>query len=700
MSDANTAGPAQTTIVALNTLAIAPENVRANLPADAGIPQLWQTIKAAGLLYGMLVRPGKKGEADHMILDGRRRFLAYSHGVEIGDIPADQPVKVQIETDKNRQLAATLLTASETEPTHLVDIIKTIRVLRDRKMKPAAIAEALGYEKIQIDRWGALATLSDDALEALRAGKITFKQATLLTRVTDADTQAALVEQARNGSLYDHSISNMIVGARITDTDPRVRLVGIKRYIAAGGRVEGDLFNETPDILLDADKLQNAWTDCARPLCAAMAASGLAVFVSFDRQYQAPDGFRSLPVEVYGANPGAGEERDNALRALTESRNDLRAIEEFDASTDELLATYVERSLAYAKTRDPEATIGAVTVMPDKDFGLGLSFFATIPAEPEVEPQTDQTTDLALADDGAASSGIRRGMSKEDYEPTPEAKIERAAAKLAEVPREAPVSIEARTNGLHERYTDLATRGLIRALADDPSAALDLMVARLFVKIVVAPYSHQLESATTLAAAPYSRSGVDPHPALDGEVRERLAERREEFTAAGLRPIAWVSSLAHGQKMTMLAELMALSLDLVEPNTKTPRNGARADAVEIAEILDYDFTNYATPAEPFFAAHGKAELLKMLERFDPSAAAEASSLKKDDLAAFVAERAAEHRWAPDALSWRQTSASDTPANDTASEEAPGEQSDADSEAPGAAPDLAAQAAGQTEALAA
>ncbi len=65
MSDANTAGPAQTTIVALNTLAIAPENVRANLPADAGIPQLWQTIKAAGLLYGLLVRPGKKGEAEN-----------------------------------------------------------------------------------------------------------------------------------------------------------------------------------------------------------------------------------------------------------------------------------------------------------------------------------------------------------------------------------------------------------------------------------------------------------------------------------------------------------------------------------------------------------------------------------------------------------------------------------------------------------
>lgn len=699
MSDPNPTGPAQTTLVPLSGLAIAPENVRAHLPADSGIPQLWQTIKAAGLLYGMLVRPGKKGEADNVILDGRRRFLAYNHGVEIGDIPADHPVKVQIETDKNRQLAATLLTASETEPTHLVDIIRTIRVLRDRKMKTSAIAEALGYEKIQIDRWGALATLSDDALEALRAGKLTFRQATLLTKIADADTQAALVEQARNGSLYDQSISSMIVGARITISDPRVRLVGVSRYAAAGGRVESDLFNETPDILLDPDKLQAAWIECSRPLCLSMKEAGLAVFVSFDRQYHAPEGFRSLPMDVYGGGPNASDARDSALRDLTEARNVLRDVEDFDDSTNEALATYVERSLAYAQAREPDAVIGAVIVTPDKDFGLGLTYFATIPATPEVEPDAEPGSQVALANDGAAEPRIRGGMSKEDYEPTPEVKSARAAEKLVATPKEPAVAIEARTNGLHERYTDLATRGLIRALADDPTTALNVLIARLFVKIVVQPWSAQLESATTIAAAPYSRPGVEAHPALDGDIRARLDDHREAFIAAGVRPIAWVGSLAHGVKMTMLAELTALSLDLVEPNSKTPRNGARADAAEIAEILDHDFTNYATPDEAFFGAHGKTELLKMLERFDPAAAAEASSLRKDDLAVFVTERAAEHRWAPDALSWRQAAIeADLGETTTTDPEAP--VSLTDSEAPESAPDLDVQAEEQAAALAA
>ncbi|TAL44404.1 MAG: chromosome partitioning protein ParB, partial [Salinibacterium sp.] len=422
-------------------MAIAPENVRANLAADAGIPQLWQTIKAAGLLYGMLVRPGKKGEQDHMILDGRRRFLAYSHGVTIGDIPADHAVKVQVETDKNRQLAATLLTASETEPTHLVDIIKTIGVLRARKMKTGAIAEALGYEKLQIDRWGALSTLSDDALEALRAGKLTFRQATLLTKIPDAETQAALVEQARNGSLYDQSISSMIVGARITAADPRVRLVGLGRYTAAGGRVESDLFNETPDILLDPDKLQSAWTDCARPLCAGMKDAGLAVFVSFDRQYQAPEGFRNLPVSIYGGSEDT-EQREAALRALGESQNELREIVEFDDTTTDALMTFVERSRAHAQAREPEAHIGAVIVTPDKDFGIGLTYFATV--EPEVEIAADDTEagKVALANDGAASPRIHGGATRQQYEKTPQEKVTDAAVKLVQTPTQTPVTIE------------------------------------------------------------------------------------------------------------------------------------------------------------------------------------------------------------------------------------------------------------------
>ena len=77
MTDVQTAAPvAMTRIqVRLGDLGLAKENLRFNEPADDGVPQLADTILAAGVVIPPIVRPGKKGERPFMALDGRRRRL-------------------------------------------------------------------------------------------------------------------------------------------------------------------------------------------------------------------------------------------------------------------------------------------------------------------------------------------------------------------------------------------------------------------------------------------------------------------------------------------------------------------------------------------------------------------------------------------------------------------------------------------------
>ena len=48
--------------VPLKDLGLAPENMRFNEPADEGVPQLADTIEAAGVLIPIAVRPGRKKE--------------------------------------------------------------------------------------------------------------------------------------------------------------------------------------------------------------------------------------------------------------------------------------------------------------------------------------------------------------------------------------------------------------------------------------------------------------------------------------------------------------------------------------------------------------------------------------------------------------------------------------------------------------
>ena len=75
--------PMADVIVQLGDLGLAPENLRFKEPADDGVPQLADTMAAAGVLFPPIVRPGRDGEQPYdrrempmrsAISPGRRPF--------------------------------------------------------------------------------------------------------------------------------------------------------------------------------------------------------------------------------------------------------------------------------------------------------------------------------------------------------------------------------------------------------------------------------------------------------------------------------------------------------------------------------------------------------------------------------------------------------------------------------------------------
>lgn len=221
------------------------------------------------------------------------------------------------------------------------------------------------------------------------------------------------------------------------------------------------------------------------------------------------------------------------------------------------------------------------------------------------------------------------------------------------VPRQ-EVETEGRSHALHETYTDVATRGLIRSLADDLMTALTVTVARMFTVLALQGSASTDQSASTLQGRRYSRGALPPAPALDGVVRSRLAERRDAYLASGQRRIPWVGGLPHGEKMAFLAELIAVSLDLRGNGVgyiRRAARAARAEAVEIAELLDHDIAAYWTPDTDFLGRHTKAQLLAALEAMGADATP-TKGMKKEELVGYVASVAAEKGWAPTSLSLR------------------------------------------------
>ena len=207
--------------VRLGDCDVAPENLRHGEPPDDDIPGLAAALKAAGQLQPLTVRAGRRKESAWMALDGRRRLLALALLLKAGEIDADYPVKVYVETDKARQAAAVLLTNTAV-PVHVADVIAAIGRLLKARLTVTAIARALGYAEIEIKRLAALSALPPDALVALKAGKLTLKQARLLARLPDKVEQAEIAETVLEGfGFQDWRITERLKSEQVTIQDRR-----------------------------------------------------------------------------------------------------------------------------------------------------------------------------------------------------------------------------------------------------------------------------------------------------------------------------------------------------------------------------------------------------------------------------------------------------------------------------------------------
>ncbi|WP_157072426.1 ParB/RepB/Spo0J family partition protein [Brevundimonas bacteroides] len=612
----------------LRDLDIAPENLRFGEPPDEDIPLLAETLYAAGQLQPLTVRPGRRSEASHMALDGRRRLLALRLLLEQGRIDDAFLVDVLFETDPARQAAAVLLTNTAV-PVHIADVIAAIgRMLKGRLGVPA-IAKALGHAEIDVKRMAALAALPDVALEALRRGRLNLRQVRLLARMPDREEQAELAQMTLDGhSFPEWRVTERLERHHVNARDPRFALVGAERYAAAGGRTETDLFGERPPMLLDPSILTEVWTKRAREIARMFEAEGLVVHVAAGPDHELCDDLEPLAY-VYGGDLPADQMA--TYRELKGDFNDAAdALEDLLGETtdtdvvDPALATMVRARLTADQAGWPGRRVTTLVLRPSARTGIEVTCLA--PVEPELDQQE-------VVGDGAAppaASTLSTYRAPEAGAPKPE--------------------LEGVNHALHAVRTDVATRGLIRALADDPGAAFTALIARLFGQVAIRTSGQRCEAALALTATPFRPAGGRVIESLDGDVWHRIEDRRATWEASGQTVIGWVHALAHGDKMALLAELTALTLDLREERTTLVRRTARAEAAELAELCGADIALHWTPDAEFLKAHSKPLLLKMLEAMGRGDV-RAGLLKKSDLIPWVQETAAETGWAPASLSW-------------------------------------------------
>ena len=223
--------PMADVVVRLGDLGLAPENLRFDEPADDGVPQMSDTMAAAGELFPPIVRPGREGEAPFMVLDGRRRRFGLLLRRDRGEIDDDHPVSCKLAVTPAQQAAAIILPNAEVAPVHVAEVIRAIGQLRKAKMATRAIAKALGYPELDIKRLEALSAVHPRVLDALRQGHLTLKQVRLFARLKDKAQQAEIAETALEGYFEDYHLRQLVAEHRGSTQDDRFVLVGMDRYL-------------------------------------------------------------------------------------------------------------------------------------------------------------------------------------------------------------------------------------------------------------------------------------------------------------------------------------------------------------------------------------------------------------------------------------------------------------------------------------
>jgi ParB family chromosome partitioning protein len=291
------------------------------------------------------------------------------------------------------------------------------RQLLDQGTDVEAIARRFGLTVRFVEGRLRLAGLAPVVFEALGAGEIGLDVAKAYAATPDQERQAYVFEQMGRGygSAHPDSIRRMMTQATASATDRRARLVGEEAYLAAGGRIERDLFAEDAAARwLDVAILERLATEKMELLAAEAAAqSGLGwVRPALDGWigYALTDGMRRVPVET----PPLTEEEAAEVDELEGAVEGLVAELESEETSDEA------RSDAEAAIRRFNHRIDAIVNKPPVvDDALKPALGAFLVLEEDGRPRLDTALYAVDCDErgepdapDAAAGGPKKGKGK------------------------------------------------------------------------------------------------------------------------------------------------------------------------------------------------------------------------------------------------------------------------------------------------
>lgn len=562
------------------------------------IEDLAASIAAHGLLQNLQVRPLTHNNGNltgrYEVIAGSRRLAALKRLAKDKVVPKDYPVPCNVlgtEDGAEISLAENVIRLAM----HPADQFEAFAALASQGHDAEEIATRFGATAAHVRKLLRLAAVSPTLIAAYRDGEMTLDQLMAFTVSDDPVAQERVWSDQFD--LNPSSIRRALTEAWVDAGHRCARFVGLEAYVAAGGAIVRDLFQEDHEgYLADRALLDRLAREKLAGLAEELQAEGWQwAEVIPDYRYPAAHGFSQLAPEK-APLPDADAAEQDALAteydALASSDTDDTSVAERLDEIDAQLYQLSEKASFWPDTT--KAIAGAA---------------------------------IYLRQDGTVV--IERGLVREADLPE--------ASNNNRVPEKMPRP--ALSSGLVRDLTAQRTAALRATLAEQPDVALDALVYTMALPVFYE--GQRLESCLVIATGdiPLRKDADDIGDSLALQRVQRQHDAWERKLPDALEFWSWLQEQSQSLKLELLAFCTAQTVHAVQQRLDGQRAASllHADALHLATELDMADWWQPTRAR-YLGRISKPQILEALTEAVSRECADGYRERKRDRLIDIAER--------------------------------------------------------------
>ena len=626
--------------IPLDNLVPSNANVR-KIKAGVSIEELAEDIARRSLLQSLSVRPvlGADGAetGTYEVQGGGRRLQALRLLAKQKRLARNAPVPCIVKTAGIAE-DDSLAENTSREALHPLDQFRAFAALRAKGLTEEDIAAAHMVTPAVVKQRLKLASASPKLLDAYAEDALNLEQLMAFCVTDDRVRQEKVFEaiERRQANPNPYGIRRMLTENSVAADDPRAVFVGLDAYRAAGGEIEGELFDDNGGWLQDPALLMRLVTEKLETARQAILAQGWKwAEATLQSAYGWKQGLdRLLPVgdtlsdDEHARHEALTREYDTLADSLSEDDIDDDVRARLDA---------IEAQLAELDSRPPKFA-------PDDMARAGVLLSIGHDGKLSVEYGFVRPEDLPAANDDASTDAAGDGLDGRDDDA--HSPLAAGADEDGDDPAGKPLP-----DRLVQDLTAFRTVALRDALARDFDTALvaatHAMCLRLF-------YRHAPHSCLQIEAKshfPATAAGLGDTAAA------KAIEKRHEAWAARLPREPhdlWDALLGlnrDGDLTGLFAHCASLTVNAVREPHQTRHDTIRhADRLAAALGLDMTQAGWVPTAGNYLGRVTKARIIEAVrEARGEDAARLIEHLKKSDMAKEAERLLQGTDWLPEPL---------------------------------------------------